>query len=259
LISGAGSVLLVCPVNAATHRSPILVERRVVTVPGVRGSTPGPRSIVARFPRPTSRGDLLVAGVDDGVETSGMPHARYLLPGWSRAVSTIGGQTADTGTGAYATGGLQAAIYFYPNNPGHISVVRIATIPRNSLDWVSVVLVEFAGVLPSLSLDTTGKSTDGPTPRDYTQVSTVRTASATTRDGDLVLAVFNNGDNSPLGVRYVNSPGWTVAGEIHDPNNNEQPILLDYRIEKTKSVVSETDHYVGGYPIDSCAVIAALK
>jgi len=39
----------------------------------------------------------------------------------------------------------------------------------------------------------------------------------------------------------------------------EQPILLDYRIEKTKSVVSETDHYVGGYPIDSCAVIAALK
>jgi len=34
---------------------------------------------------------------------------------------------------------------------------------------------------------------------------------------------------------------------------------LDYRIEKTRSVVSETDHYVGGYPIDSCAVIAALK
>lgn len=259
LISSAGSALVERPADAATQPKPTVVERRVVTIPGIQGSTPGPRSIVLRFPRPTSRGDLLVAGVDDGVETSGMAHARYLFPGWRRAVTTIGGQTAGTGTGPHVTGGLQAAIYFYPNNPGGISAVRIATIPRNSLDWVSVVLVEFAGVSTHLSVDTTGESTNGPTPHDYTQVSTVRTSSVTSHDDDLVLAVFNNGDNSPHGVRYVNSPGWTVAGEIHDPDSNQQPILLDYRIERNRSVVSETDRYVGGYPIDNCAVVAALK
>lgn len=260
LISSASSAfMLVTPANAATQRKPMVVERRVVTVPGLQGKKPGPRSIVVRFPRPTHRGDLLVAGVDDGVETSGMAHAHYLFPGWRRAVTTIGGQTAGTGTGAYVTGGLQAAIYFYPNNPGRISAVRIATIQRNSLDWVSVVLVELAGVPAHLSVDTTGKSTDGPSPRDYTQVSTVRTSSATSRDGDLALAVFNNGGNSPHGLRFVNSAGWKVAGEIRDFNNNQQPILLDYRIERNRSIVSETDRYVGGYPIDNCAVMAALK
>lgn len=242
---------------ASSHRGPVVVERRVVTVPGLNGSTPGPRTIKVRFPHPTRKGDLLVAGVDDGVETSGMVHARYRFPGWRRAITTIGGQRATTGR--VATGGLQAALYFYPDNPGGIVSVPVASIPAGSLDWVSVVLVELADTPPAATVDTTGTATNGPLPSDYSLVSTVRTRRATAKADELAFAVFNNGDNSPYGVRFVNSPGWTVVGEVHDPDNNEQPILLDYRVVRRREVVRETDHYVGGSPIDNCAVMAVLR
>lgn len=253
---GAGA----SPSRAGAERAhPTVVQRWVGTFPGLEGHKPGPRSITVRFPQPTRPGDLLVAGVDDGVETSGMVHAHYLLPGWHRAVTTIGGEEAGTGSGGYATGGLQAAIFYYPDNPGGISTVRIASIPEGTLDWVSAVLVELSGVPHAASVDTTGASTNGPAVRDYSQVSTVQTSRATAEAGELAVAVFNNGDNSPHGVRFVSSPGWTVVGEVHDPDDNEQPILLDYRIERQRSVASETDRYIGGYPIDNCAVIAALR
>lgn len=242
---------------AARRQRPVVVERRVLTVPGLNGSSPGPRAISVRFPHPTRKGDLLVAGVDDGVETSGMVHARYRFPGWRRAVSVIGGQRATTGR--TATGGLQAALYFYPDNPGGIVSIPVASIPAGSLDWVSVVLVELADAPPAGAVDTTGTSTNGPLPSDYSLVSTVRTRRATAGADELAFAVFNNGDNSPYGVRFVNSPGWTVVGEVHDPNNNEQPILLDYRLVRRRDVVRETDRYVGGSPIDNCAVMAVLR
>lgn len=242
---------------ASDAHGPVVVQRRVVAVPGLNGKTPGPRNVTVRFPHPTTKGDLLVAGVDDGVEQSGMVHARYRFPHWRRAVETIGGQRATT-RGA-ATGGLQAAIYFYPDNPGGLVSVPVASIPPGSLDWVSVVLVELADTPPATAVDTTGTSTNGPLPSDYSLVSTVRTRRATAVPDELVLAVFNNGDNSPHGVGFVNSPGWTIVGEVHDPNNNEQPILLDFRVARRPTVVTETDHYVGGYPIDNCAVIAALR
>lgn len=240
------------------HRgTPVIVQRKIVTVAGLIGHRPGPRRITVRFPHPTRRGDLLVAGVDDGVESSGMVHARYRFPGWRRAVSTIGGQRATTGRAA--TGGLQAAIYYLPDNPGGIVAVPVAVIPPGSLDWVSVVLVELAHSPPAEVVDTVGTSTDGPSPKDYSLISTVRTRHATTTKNELVLAVFNNGGNAPHGVRFVNSPGWTVLGEVHDPNNDQQPILLDFRVQSTRAVVTETDRYLGGTPIDNCAAIAALR
>lgn len=242
--------------SSPTH-GPVIVQRRVVAVPGLDGTRPGPRSITVRFRHPTRRGDLLVAGVDDGVESSGMAHARYRFPGWHRAVETVGGQRATTGRAA--TGGLQAAVYFLADNRGGIVSVPVATIPAGSLDWVSVVLVELARTPPAGRVDTTGASTNGPSPKDYSLVSTVRTRRKTAGRNELVLAVFNNGDNSPHGVRFVNSPGWTVAGEVHDPTDNEQPILVDFRLQRRRKVVAETDRYVGGAPIDNCAVIAALK
>jgi hypothetical protein len=236
----------------------VVVQRRVVTVPGLVGAAPGPRSIVVSFARPTRRGDLLVAGVDDGVQTSGMTHARYLFNGWRKAASVIGGERAGTGAGSYATGGLQAAVYFRPDNPGGIVSVPVARIPPGSLDWVSVVLVEFRGSPRSLHVDATGTSTSGPMQQDWSNVSAVRTSAATSGAHDLVIAVFNNGGNAPGGVDFTDPPAWRVLGEVHDADGDQQPILVDYRVLRRKAVVAETDRY-DGYPIDNCAVVAALR
>lgn len=261
----AGALVVALPGVAGPHPASggvvgrlRVVQRRVVTVPGLTGTAPGPRSIVVRFARPTRRGDLLVAGVDDGVETSGMRHARYLFPGWRRAVTTIGGERADTGAGAYATGGLQAAVYFRADNPGGIVSVPVARIPSGSLDWVSVVLVELAGPPRSLRVDATGSSTSGPTQKDWSNDSVVRTRSATSGVHDLAFAVFDNGGNAPGGVDFASSSGWTVLGEVHDSDGDQQPILLDYRVLRRRAVVEETDRY-DGYPIDNCAVVVALR
>lgn len=244
------------PSSATGATRLVVVQRRIVAVADRPDGTAGPRRIVVGLGRPTRRGDLLVAGVDDGVETSGMAHPRYLFPGWRRAATTIGGQTAQGGPPR--TGGLEAGIFYFADNPGGITDVDVAAIPRGTRAWVSVVLVELSGAPARLPVDTTGVSTSGPTPKDYSNVSTVRASRPTSHAGDIVFTVFDNGGDPAHEVAFSNTPGWKVLGEVNDVHDDGQPICLDVRVEVHRAVVVwQRDRFTGA-PIDSCAVIAAL-
>src|SRR5271154_4301190 len=143
---------------------PVLVQRTVQAVqsPNSQGSQ-GSGEIIVYFPRPTTPGDLLVAGVDDGVATSGMQQPQYQFQGWKLGATTIGGETASDGAGAYSTGGLQGAIYFYPDNPGGITDVPVATIAAGTDTALTIVLAEYSHVPAHLFVDSAGSTTSGPT------------------------------------------------------------------------------------------------
>jgi hypothetical protein len=239
---------------------PVVVQRlvRAFLDQGDQGVL-GPRTLSVHLAQPSLKGDLLVAAVDDGVVTSGMVHPRYLFDHWELGATTIGGETANDGQGGYKTGGLQASIYFFPDNPGGIRTIEVASIPKGTQDFLTVTIAELSGVPADLSVDVTGTSTSGRTAAMYTQKSAVSTSAPTSARPDLVVALFNNGGNAPDGEHYVTRPGWTLIGEDTAPNNADQPILADFKVTETLGVVSQTERYLGGYPIDNCAVIVALK
>ncbi|MGH9046978.1 MAG: hypothetical protein ACRDVW_06655 [Acidimicrobiales bacterium] len=247
------------PASAAVHLHPVVVQRVVQAFDGQSGEgVEGPRTLSVHLSQPTRRGDLLIAAVDDGVVTSGMVHPQYLLNHWNLAVTTIGGETAHNGTGPYRTGGLQASIYFLADNPGGIVQVPVARVPNGTQATVTITIAELSGVPASLAVNATGTSTSGPKVADYTQRSSVTSTTATSERPDLVVALFNNGGNSPEGERYVTQRGWTLIGEDTSPTNEDQPILANFEVAPHEGIVHEHERYLGGYPIDNCAVIVAL-
>ena len=239
---------------------PVLVQQTLSAINGPHGQgITGPRELTVQLPHPTTAGDLLVAGIDDGVMTSGMPHPRYGFSDWSLGATTIGGETAGNGSGGYATGGLQGAIYFYPDNPGGIRKVRVASIPSRTVTWVTVTIAEFADVSGNLSVDVGGVETSGRSDHTYDQVSSVSTSSPTSHAPDLAIALFNNGGAAPHGEQFVTTHGWTTIGADPSLNGIDQPLLMNYRVVTKPVRVKETERYLGGYPIDNCAVIVALR
>ncbi len=215
-------------------------------------------TVHARFNRPTAAGDLLVAAVIDGVQTSGMPQPKVLLPHWTLGRDVIGGNTADGGTGGYSTGGLQSAIYFYPDNPGGLLSLPVVAVPPGTNSDVTAVLAEFTGVPRKVSVDMSGGSTSGPTVRTDSTESAVYTDESTTGRPDLVLAAFTNGGNSPNGETFTYSRGWHLIAQNTAAGNIDEPVLFDYRLQQQPGVAGETMRYAGGYPIDNCASIVAL-
>lgn len=244
--------------GATSRFHPVVVQQVVHAFVDGHGVI-GPQTLSMRLPRPSTRGDLLVAAVDDGVFTSGMVHPHYLFTNWDLAVTTIGGETQNDGQGGYETGGLQASIYYLADNPGGIDDIRVATVPRGTETVLTVAVAELSGVPQGLTVDTTGASTSGPSASTYTQKSAVTTVGTTTGRPDLVVALFNNGGNSPHGERYVTAPGWTLIGEDASPNNLDQPILANFKVVTRTAVATESERYLGGYPIDNCAVIVAFR
>lgn len=245
--------------SATTTPHPFVIQRLVEAFDGsTMEGVYGPQTLTVRLDRPTKRGDLLIAAIDDGVVTSGMVHPHYLFSDWDLGVTTIGGETANNGTGSYRTGGLQASIYFLPDNPGGIQSIPIATIPRGTQATVTVTIAELSGAPNGLRVDTTGTSTSGPTVADYTQRSSVSTTTEVSDPPDLVVALFNNGGNAPGGEHYVTQRGWRLLGENTTPNNYDQPILANFEMVSRPSVITEREQYLGGYAIDNCAVIVAF-
>ena len=129
---------------------------------------------------------LLVAAVVDGVLTSGMQQPHWYPAGWQAAAQTIGGNLADGGRGGYETGGLQAALFYFPDNPGGIADVPLGKIPSGTQTDVTAFVIEIAGVPAHLSVDATGASTSGATSTTDTVVSTVRTSGTLPHAPDLV-------------------------------------------------------------------------
>jgi hypothetical protein len=239
---------------------PAVVQRLVQAFDGATmEGVYGPRTLTVHLEQPTRPGDLLIAAIDDGVVTSGMVHPRYLFKGWSLGVTTIGGETANDGSGPYRTGGLQASIYYLPDNPGGIQTIKVATIPKATQATVTVTITELSGAPESLRVDATGTATSGPTVADYTQASSVSTTTEVSDPPDLVVALFNNGGNAPHGEHYVTPRGWTLLGQDTSPNNYDQPILANFEVVSRSSTVTEREQYLGGYAIDSCAVIVAFS
>lgn len=237
---------------------PTVVQVHEATLAGDGHGVPGPRRFGIRFPTPTKPGDLLVAAVVDGVLTSGMQQPHWYPAGWHVAAQVIGGNLADGGKGRYATGGLQANLFYLPDNPGGITHVGLGKIPSGTQSDVTAFVLEIAGVPSQLSVDASGTSTSGPTPGTDTVVSTVRTSGTLAHAPDLVLGLFVNGGNAPHGEHFVVPHGWTVLAQDPAANTVNEPMLLDERLVRRTTPVQQRIEYRGGYKIDNCAVIAAL-
>lgn len=239
---------------------PVVVEARRVTVPGPQGlGAPGPFPVDATLPRPTRAGDLLVAAVIDGVRTSGMRQPSWHLPGWRRAGDVIGGNTAGGGSGGYATGGLQAAIFYRPDCPGRLTTVRLGTVPGGTDADVTAVVAEIAGVPRQLAVAGTGSSTSGPTPATDSTASAVTLRRLAGGRPVLVLAAFTNGGTAPHGERWVRPPGWRVVGQDRSLDGIDQPLLFDESVWGSPPAPRQAVRYVGGRPIDNCALMVAFS
>jgi hypothetical protein len=262
LVAMLGCTIAATPVGAvpgSTAFHPVVVQRLVhAFIKSVGEAVVGPKTLMVRLEQPTTKGDLLVAAVDDGVLTSGMVHPHYVFAHWRLGVTTIGGETENDGQGGYATGGLQASVFFYPDNPGGIQDIEVAKVPTNTQTVLTVTIAELSGMPSHLAVDATGSSTSGTTAKNYELRSRVATSTPTTGP-DFVVALFNNGGNAPNGERFVTSPGWTLIGQDTSQNNWDQPILADFRVTSAHAAISQSERYLGGYAIDNCAVIVALK
>lgn len=238
---------------------PVVVQVRRVAVPGPGGrGARGPVPVRATLPRPTRAGDLLVAAVIDGVRTSGMRQPSWHLPGWRRAGDVIGGNTAQGGSGGRRTGGLQAAIYYRPDSPGGVTSVPIGTVPRGTVADVTAVVAEVAGVPRHLTLLATGSSSSGPTPATDSTASSVSLRRPGGHRPELVLAAFTNGGTAPHGERWVRPPRWRVVGEDRSIRGVDQPILFDETVWGSPPSPHQAVRYLGGRPIDNCALMVAL-
>lgn len=238
---------------------PVVVQSRRIVVNGPlpADGAPGPRTVRVGFPRPTRRGSLLVAAIVDGVEHSGMTQPGWRIAGWRRGAGMIGGQLATTGRPT--TGGLQSVILFDPDNRGGVRSVAIGTIPRGTVTWVTIVLVELIGVPQHVWVAARGGSTNGPAPSDYTTSSSISTRVPLEHPPALVLTSFVNGGTAPHGERFVTPSGWRVLGADRGGNGVDQPILFDERVWTSMSKPTEWMRYLGGNPIDNCAAIVALR
>lgn len=245
--------------GAAAPLHPDVVEVGRTTLPGPGGhGTPGPAVVDVRLPHPTQAHDLLVAAVIDGVRTSGMVQPDWQLAGWRVGNDVIGGNTADGGTGGYATGGLQAAVFYRTDVPGGLTAFRVGSVPAGTDANVTAVVAELAGLPRSLEVVARGSSTSGPTQATDATRSTVATTAVPTALPALVLAAFTNGGTAPGGERFVHPSRWRVVGENRSVGNIDQPLLFDETVWTSSTVPRQATAYLGGSPIDNCAVMVAL-
>jgi len=255
--------LLGCVPAGAAHEAasfrPVVVQTRRVTVPGPGGEgARGPVHVGATLPRPTRAGDLLVAAVIDGVRTSGMRQPSWHLPGWRRAGEVIGGNTADGQRDDRRTGGLQAAIFYRPDAPAGVTSVEIGTVPEGTVADVTAVVAEVAGVPQQLALVGTGSSTSGPTAATDSTASSVVVRRPGGRRPELVLTAFTNGGTAPHGERWIRPARWQVVGQDRSIRGIDQPILFDETVWGSSPSPHQAVRYLGGRPVDNCALMVAL-
>ncbi len=255
LLERAGP-LAAAGVASAGYR-PVVVQRAEARLEGPDAhGVQGPRAFRAVLPRPSTPGDLLVVGVVDGVLTSGMRQPDWrLLRGWRRGADTVGGQTATNGSGPPSTGGLQASIWYWPDNPGGVRSVSLGQVPKGTQAASTAFIAELSGVPPSLPVAGTGSATSGSKPTTWKDWSTVSLRRPISTLPALVLTVFVNGGTSRSGERFWRSPGWTLIGQDLNRNGN-QPILFDARMWRSRARPTDSMRY--DVSIDNCAAMVAL-
>ncbi len=250
LIAAGSAASTVAIVAAVAPVAPVAASGSSTPVPVVvqSGQTNasrwiGPKQFGASFGAPTRRGDLLVASVICGVIVGGMPQAVLSLPsGWRRAVSHIGG----------IEGGLQAAIYYFPDNPGGIQTFGVGTVPADSEEYCTTFWVELSGIRGPVGTDTSGSNSS-----DEGWGIAVHTATRTQHTGDLVLMASTDGNEDQDGDVY------TIPRDFHlllqqDAGHVAQPGTLSDRVAVNRGVQGGTISWNGG-STDNCAVIVALS
>jgi hypothetical protein len=148
-------------------------------------------AITPALPSPSTTGNLLVAEIDTGANTSVTAPA-----GWAEAASVY---EPEDGT---------AQIWYYPDNPGGISS---ATFSLSASDLVIAQLSEWSGVALVAPLDGTGVAT--------TSGSTSLTATATAAEAnELAISNFTGGVGGALSpgagwTEFLSDPGSAVWGD----------------------------------------------
>jgi hypothetical protein len=201
----------------------------------------GPATLAAaQFAHPTRRGNLLLAAVLCGVLRGGMKVPALSLPnGWRGGVRRTGG----------ILGGLEASIYYWPDNPGGVTSLALGTVSRGAVVWCTTFTWEVSGAGPYDAVVAAGTaSVIGGT------AITVRT-SRRERTGDLVLAAETDGSEVPHNVYHVSS-GFILRSQW-DNGHVDQPGTFSYMAPARPGVGHVTISQSSNW-LDACAVILAL-
>lgn len=201
----------------------------------------GPVRFDAALAAPSRRGDLLVAAVVCGVVGDGTPVPTLQLPtGWHEAVRRVGG----------FEGGLEAALYFYPSNPGGVRRFAVGSVPRGTDAYCTTFSMELRQGTREVRLVATGSgqswgssvtaaATDGPAPGSHT------------------LAVLASTDGTEeVHTVYSVPTGFRVVQEQTD-GRRFQPGTLSIRFGRSTGVQGGTVRWSGA-TTDGCAVVAVL-
>jgi hypothetical protein len=215
------------PTATAAAASPKWVQRWQSSQSNVMG--PG-RLSPARFPHPTKRGSLLVAAVLCGVVHDGMEvPALFLSSRWRRAEQRIGG----------IQGGLEAALFYYPDNPGGITSVPLdagdaPNVASGSNAWCTTFLWEVSGVGTHNTLDAVGSASYVQGQQRNTIPLSVETTRPTQHHNDLVVMAETDGSEVPTQHLYTVLPPFTLQshwddGHVYQPGTMSSTVMRNKR------------------------------
>ncbi len=205
----------------------------------------------ARFGRPTVAGHLLVASVLCGILTAGMKVPALSLPApWRLAARRVGG----------IRGGLEAAVYFYPDAPPGLTSVPLdadhqTSVPSGSVAYCSTLLWEIAGVGTANRLDATGSTSAVQGNELYSTPVAVRTTSSTSHRRDLVVMAETDGSSVAQSL-YSVSPPYVLESQVLD-GHVHQPGTASLRTNAPRGPQSGWVTQQSNW-LDECLVIAAL-
>jgi hypothetical protein len=151
------------------------------------------------------------------------------------------------------------AIFYRADGPAGLTSVQLGTVPAGTDANVTAVVAEMSGVPRRLAVAGTGSSTSGPSPATDSTASTVTFHRLADERPLLVLAGFTNGGTAPHGERWIRPSGWGVVGQDRSLSGIDEPMLFDESVWGLPTLPREAVRYVGGRPVDNCALVVALS
>lgn len=153
----------------------------------------GAQTISPTFGTPTTKGNLLIAYLTMGVSTSF---------GWSLPAGWVQGPSASN-----ASGGNQAAIWYYINNPGGITSVVCNVTPTGTNQTIRGIVSEFNPGAGTVRLNGAGGTGTAGT------VASVGVPLTGVLAGDLMVATFQEHFSAGTAVVWTPPTGFTVSGQ----------------------------------------------
>ncbi len=231
------AVAVVGPTADRAAADPVVVQSGQSNVSNMNG----PTTFSASFSRPTTAGDLLAVSVVCGVIIGGMTAPTVSLPaGWHKGVGLVGG----------ILGGLEADVYYYPDNPGGITTFGAGSVPSGTEAYCTTFWAELSGLGSSVSVDSSGVGS-----ANSGSSITARTAAAVPA-GDLVLLSSTDGTEVPDNA-YTLPPGFSFLAQ-QNAGHVDQPGTFADLTATGDTTQGGTISWDGGSN-DSVAVVVALS